>query len=189
MTFLEDYSISIGNDSELYWALEKYRDSAEDAFRSIAEKAKLSEKELEEVVKKIRVSNTNLGESYAEVNEDLDNFSRSAQKAHESINSSFGGTIKTFGDNMVQIAGNISAVLMGLNSLSVAFDVLNDPDLTAIEKFVSILGIAAGTLPFVITSLKETLTAIKLVMATHSIETVNLGILAAAKALDIKLTE
>jgi hypothetical protein len=90
---------------------------------------------------------------------------------------------------MIQIAGNISAVIMGLNSLSAAFDILNDPDLTAIEKFVSILGIAAGTLPFVITSLKETLTAIKLVMATHSIETVNLGILAVAKALDIKLTE
>jgi len=134
MSFLEDYSISVGNDSELYWALEKYRESAEDAFRSIAEKAELSEEDLEDVVKKIRVSNTDLGGSYTEVNEDLDNFSRSAEEAHKSINSSFGGTVKTFGDNMVHLAGNISAVIMGLNSFANALDILNDPDLTTLEK-------------------------------------------------------
>jgi hypothetical protein len=79
MSFLKENSMDIKNDSELYWALEKYRDKAEDTFRDIIKEAKLSEEELENVVKKIRVSNTDLGESYTEVNEDLDNFSRSAQ--------------------------------------------------------------------------------------------------------------
>ena len=189
MSFLEDYSISVGNDSELYWALEKYRESAEDAFRSIAEKAELSEEDLEDVVKKIRVSNTDLGGSYTEVNEDLDNFSRSAEEAHKSINSSFGGTVKTFGDNMVHLAGNISAVIMGLNSFANALDILNDPDLTTLEKIQSIFGILITTLPFVITSMKEVAAAIKLVSSTHVLETVNLGVLAAAKMLNIKLTE
>jgi hypothetical protein len=141
------------------------------------------------MVKSITEGHIELGESYVHITEFTDKHAEETERTSKIIQNSIGGTTKTFSDNMVQIAGNISAVIMGLNSLSAAFDILNDPDLTAIEKFVSILGIAAGTLPFVITSLKETLTAIKLVMATHSIETVNLGILAVAKALNIKLTE
>jgi hypothetical protein len=35
---------------------------------------------------------------------------------------------------MVHLAGNISAVIMGLNSFSNALDVLNNPDLTTLEK-------------------------------------------------------
>ena len=140
----EDYIVSFNEISDAIFARQL---NAEEEFAYLSG---LDDKKIQEMVKQ----NHAIAEGYIEI-------TRSGEKVKvsmEELSNSFTkakGTQKDFTDVIISSANAISSAVFTINALKTAFDTLNNPDMSGLDKFLSISMTLVSVIPMLSSGMKS----------------------------------
>ena len=128
-------------------------------FAKSLQSSGLTQKQQDAVVKKLCQTYREMGQAHQNGAQSMDNFKKQTEGVSNTIQNGI-PKVNSFGTSVVNCMAGISRLSMGINSLRGAWNTLNNPDLSGMEKFLQLTTSISMGLPMLISGFKATRTAI-----------------------------